>query len=233
MCRAEVPCTGWDSGEGSGWLHAPKARLEEEQADFELTDELKGLQEDMARLYVKQLAKGSIIDVDEQSRKFLVLTREEGGSGGGSSPDQEDRSQQASQNFSSQAAAASTTSTPLLAVTTPSAARGGATTTTTTKEEAEEEEEEKGPRKRGFRGGRGHYSHRQNHYNQRQRRSHHTYIKEGKAEEAAKVTGQEEPAMGAPRKGKRGRGGGGGGKGGRGRGGCRAQIGNGQPEDCS
>ena len=56
------------------WIQAPKPKMESEQVDFKVTDELKEMQTKMKNLYLKQKAKGSIIDPEEEGKKFLVLT---------------------------------------------------------------------------------------------------------------------------------------------------------------
>ena len=57
------------------WLRAPKPKLEEDLIKFTPNDQLKAMQAQMAKLYLKQKAQGSIIDISQEEKRFLVTTQ--------------------------------------------------------------------------------------------------------------------------------------------------------------
>lgn len=67
------------------WLAAERPILESMLDDFVITPELAETQRRMERLYLKQKAKGGIINVEEEEKQFLVLTDAEGNASNGSS----------------------------------------------------------------------------------------------------------------------------------------------------
>lgn len=69
VCREKM-----NDVKAEAWIQAPKPKMESEQEDFKVTKELKEMQLKMKNLYLKQKAKGSIIDPEEEGKKFLVLT---------------------------------------------------------------------------------------------------------------------------------------------------------------
>ncbi len=56
------------------WARARRPRMEAALDDFKVTPELEEMQAQMRRLYLKQRDNGCLIDVEEESKKFLVST---------------------------------------------------------------------------------------------------------------------------------------------------------------
>lgn len=74
MCREVINC----DVDALGSAPPPKELLAARQ--FELTEELRELQQRMAVLFQHQQSRGGIIDVDADSSKLLLLTSEDGAS---------------------------------------------------------------------------------------------------------------------------------------------------------
>lgn len=72
MCREPINCDAVALGT------APPPRELSAARNFELTTELRALQERMAALYQRQRSRGGIIDVEADRSKLLLLTGDEG-----------------------------------------------------------------------------------------------------------------------------------------------------------
>jgi len=130
-----------------------------------MTDELKSLQRKMAKLYAKQKAKGAIIDVEEEGKKFLVLTT--GSSGSEKSSPEEEVAKLSDATFAkTQLNSNAATFQPKVA-----------TNADKAKVEEYEDQNRNKRRTRGGRPARGHYSHRQAKYYGHARRSHNDELR--------------------------------------------------------
>ena len=56
------------------WISAPRPHLEHTLEDFKMTPQLERLQKKMKKLYLRQKERGSLIDVEAESKKYLVST---------------------------------------------------------------------------------------------------------------------------------------------------------------